>query len=98
TDIRVTMADLADPLDTDPVYLSRQRPKGILRWAISVPGGAVRDKARRLEYGFTIEFERTSQLGSLESGQQQAEYDQLERLMAAPAPAEEAPAPQMPAP
>ncbi len=98
TDIRVTMADLADPLDTDPVYLSRQRPKGILRWAISVPGGAVRDKARHLEYGFTIEFERTSQLGSLETGQQQAEYDQLERLMAAPAPAEEAPAPQMPAP
>jgi hypothetical protein len=100
SDIRVTLADLEDPLDTDPVYLGRQRPKGILRWPITVPAGAVRDRARRIEYGFTIEFERTSQLGSLEGGQQQAEYDQLERLKVAPASAAEtAPAPaSMPEP
>jgi uncharacterized protein (TIGR02231 family) len=100
-DIRVTLADLKDPLDADPLYLRRERPKGILRWEIPVPAGAVREKARVIEYGFSVEFDRNFQLGTLEGGkQQQSEFQQMEKQMVAPsaAPAPRAPMPAPPAP
>ncbi len=84
-DIRVALADLKDPLDTDPLYLRRERPKGILRWDLPVPAGAVREKARIVEYGFSVEFDRNFQLGTLDGGkQQQSEFQQMERQMVAP--------------
>jgi uncharacterized protein (TIGR02231 family) len=93
-DIRVTLADLKDPLDTDPLYLRRERPKGILRWEIPVPAGAVREKARTVEYGFSVEFDRNFQLGTLDGGkQQESEFQQMERQMIAPAAAAPAPVP-----
>ena len=93
--IRVTMGDMKDPLSEDPLYLRRQRPKGLLRWDIEVPGGAVRENARIIEYGFTVEFDRNFQLITLGGNQGQSEFDQLERMKAAPAAAAEA-APEPP--
>jgi len=89
--IRVTLAEMKDSLDENPLYLRRERPKGILRWEITVPAGAVREKARMIEYGFSVEFDRNFQLGTLAGKQEQSEFEDLKRFRAAPAPAKEAP-------
>ncbi len=91
--IRVTLSEMQDALSDDAVYLSRQRTKGILRWDIEVPGGAVREKARTIEYGFSVEFDRNRQLITLGGGQGESEFEQLERMRVAPAEAAEAPEP-----
>jgi uncharacterized protein (TIGR02231 family) len=93
TDIRVTLSPLQDPLDENPLYQRRERPKGILRWEINVPAGAVREKARTIEYGFSVEFDRNFQLSTWGGKQQQAEFEQLQRMREAPKAAAKAPAP-----
>jgi uncharacterized protein (TIGR02231 family) len=93
TDIRVTLSPLQDPLDENPLYQRRERPKGILRWEISVPAGAVREKARIIEYGFSVEFDRNFQLSTWGGKQQQAEFEQLQRMREAPKAAAKAPPP-----
>jgi uncharacterized protein (TIGR02231 family) len=57
-DVRVRLGETKDPLSTDKVYLRSERPKGLLRWDITVDGMATADKARIIEYGFTIDFDR----------------------------------------
>jgi hypothetical protein len=94
TEIRVTLGDMKEPLSEDALYLRRQRSKGILRWEVTVPPCAVREKAHTIEYGFSVEFDRTFQLAPLGGSQEQAEFDRLRRFQAAPeAAAAEAPAP-----
>ncbi len=97
TDVRVTLAPLKDPLDEDPLYQRRERPKGVLRWQITVPAGTVREKARIIEYGFSVEFDRNFQLTTLVGKQEERQYQQLEERKAAPA-AAKAPAPPPPSP
>ena len=55
-DVRVQLGDPKDPLSTDKVYLRTERPKGLLRWDITVDGNATADKARIVDYGFTDRF------------------------------------------
>ncbi len=74
TDVRITLVPPTDPLDTDPVYERREKPKGVLRWQITVPSGSVRDKARLLEYSYTVEFERSYQLGTWAGGPQVEDF------------------------
>jgi hypothetical protein len=57
-DVRVTLGEMKDKLSEDKVYLRIERPKGILRWEIDVPGKAFGDQARLLEYGYKMEFDR----------------------------------------
>ena len=57
-DVRVRLNDPKCPLSTDKVYLRTERPKGLLRWEIAVDGAATADKARIVEYGFAIDFDR----------------------------------------
>jgi uncharacterized protein (TIGR02231 family) len=57
-EVRIKLGELKDPLSADKVYLRVERPKGILRWDIEVPGKAMADKARIVEYAFTIDFDR----------------------------------------
>ncbi len=57
-DVRVQLGDPKDPLSTDKVYLRTERPKGLLRWDITVDGNATADKARIVDYGFTVDFDR----------------------------------------
>jgi len=91
TDIRITLDEMKDPIDDDVLYLRRERPKGILRWEIDVPPGAIREKARMVEYGFTLEFDRNFNLATSQSGGQQLqlEFEDLERMRALPSAAEE---------
>jgi hypothetical protein len=95
-DIRLTLGDMTDPIDDDVLYQRRERPKGILRWEITVPAGAIREKARTVEYSFSVEFDRSFQLttpGGTEM-QQQREFEELQLMRIAPAEA----APEAPAP
>jgi uncharacterized protein (TIGR02231 family) len=91
--IRVTLAEMKDALSDDAIYLRRQRPKGILRWEIEVPGRAVRDKARILAYEFSVEFDHNFQLGTLGGQQARSEFEQSDRVRVVPAPAAAPPPP-----
>jgi len=62
-EVRIKLGEMKDPLSTDPLYVRTERPKNILRWDIDVPAGATGEKARLVEYGFTIEFDRNLTLG-----------------------------------
>ena len=45
--VRVRLGDPKDPLSTDKVYLRTERPKGLLRWDITVDGMAMSQGADR---------------------------------------------------
>lgn len=85
--IRVALAEMKDALSEDAIYLRRQRPKGILRWEVEVPGGAARETARILEYRFSVEFDHNFQLSTLGGQQARSEFEQLDRVRVVPAPA-----------
>ena len=76
--VRVALDEMKDPLDENPLYVRRDSPKGILRWEITVPVGAVREKARTIEYGFSVEFDRNFQLGTLAGRQEQSALEDME--------------------
>jgi len=80
-DVRIKLGELKDPLSTDKVYERTERPKNILRWDIDVPAAATGEKARMIEYGFTVEFDRNFSLNPAgESLQkQQIEFERLQR-------------------
>jgi len=84
-DIRITLGEMKDPLDDDVLYLRRERPKGILRWEIEVPAGAIREEARLVEYGFKLEFDRNFRLATTGGEQQQKrEFEELQRRRFSP--------------
>jgi uncharacterized protein (TIGR02231 family) len=58
TEVRIKLGEMKDALSKDPLYLRTERPKNILRWDIEVAGAAAGEKARLVEYGLTIEFDR----------------------------------------
>jgi hypothetical protein len=58
TDIRVTLGEMKDKLSEDVLYQRVERPKGILRWDLEVPAKATGEKARILEFGYKVEFDR----------------------------------------
>ncbi len=64
-DIRITLDGMKDPLSTDKFYLRTERPKGILRWDIEVAAAATGDKVRIVEYGYTLDFDRTFALRTI---------------------------------
>ncbi len=63
TEVRIKLGEMKDPLSTDPLYVRTERPKNILRWDLTVPASATAEKARLLEYGFTVEFDRNLTVG-----------------------------------
>jgi uncharacterized protein (TIGR02231 family) len=58
-DVRIKLGELKDPLSKDELYVRTERPKGILRWEIEVPAGATGEKVRIIDYGFTLDFDRS---------------------------------------
>ena len=68
-EIRVTLQTIGkETLSGDKVYLRREKPKGILRWDITVPKLSSAEKARIVEYGFKLEFDRNFQIGARSNG------------------------------
>ena len=57
-DIRGTLGEMSDPLSEDPLHLEREKPHGILRWNIELAANSARATARKVEYEYTLEFDR----------------------------------------
>ena len=60
-DIRFTLISTGredQPLSTDPAYEQTQKKNGILRWDVTVPGGANGTKSWTLEYKFKLEYDK----------------------------------------
>jgi uncharacterized protein (TIGR02231 family) len=57
-------ADETKRLSDDPLYQRMQRPTGILRWDIDVPGKRFGSEAFDHEYGYSIEHDREQTLVS----------------------------------
>jgi uncharacterized protein (TIGR02231 family) len=79
-EIRVTLGTLEQPLSTDPLYLSDERPFGILRWDIEVPGNASSERALVVPYSFTVEFDRTRTIGTPGAQEEGTMLEQFEKL------------------
>ncbi len=83
TDIEVALGEMSDKLSDDKLYLRRERPKGILRWEIEVPANASGETARIVDYGYTVEFDRSFNITTLDEGddpRQQREFEELQKL------------------
>jgi uncharacterized protein (TIGR02231 family) len=85
TNIRIKMGEVKDKLSEDAIYKMREFPKNILRWDIEVPAKATGDKAKMIDYNFTVEFARNVNLTTVTSGtttdalQMQQDFEQLQR-------------------
>ncbi|MHC4179609.1 MAG: mucoidy inhibitor MuiA family protein [Planctomycetota bacterium] len=80
-DIRVKLGELKDPLSSNELYVRTEKPKGILRWEITVPAAATGKDARIIAYGFTVDFDRNFSLASATDSPQQLqqEFEQQQR-------------------
>jgi len=79
-DIRVTLGKMNAPISEDKLYQREERPMGILRWDIEVPANAAGEKARLVEYQYTIEYDRECVVSLPESKQRlQEEFEHLQR-------------------
>lgn len=72
---------MSDELSDDKLYVRREQPKGILRWEIDVPAEASGETARIVEYGYTIEYDRSFRLTTLDGDntRQQREFEEQQR-------------------
>ena len=64
----VTLLDTAPPLSTDRTYLRTERPQNLLRWDLTVEPNSNNEKAKLVEYGFKLEYDRNVALGNFTAG------------------------------
>jgi len=64
SEIRIKFHPGETDLSEDDLYVSREKPKGILRWDVTVPAAAHGASAFTVEYSFTCEFDRSKQIGN----------------------------------
>ena len=57
--LRVTTLPMESELSQDEVYTRIEKPKGILRWDTTVAARAIGKTAHEINYGFTLEYDRT---------------------------------------
>ena len=60
--ISTKLDEFAKPLSEDPLYLRIERPRGILRWDLSVPAASFGGDAFDVDYGYSLEFDRSKEL------------------------------------
>jgi hypothetical protein len=92
--VRVETDNLKDPLSEDAVYVRTEKPKGILRWDVNVAANTSGEKARVIEYGYSVDHDRNLNLAAVaDNKQQQQEFFELQKGRANPsaAPAEARP-------
>lgn len=81
TDVRITLHPTADPLSTDKMYERVERPEGILRWDIETPAASFGEKARMVEFSYTVAHDRNFALTApIDRNQQMQDFEQLERM------------------
>ncbi len=79
--VTVTLAEPQPALSTDALYLSSERPRGILRWDIEVPAQASGAKAYTFTYQFTLEFDRNFEIGDLPASTADKMRSDLQAIM-----------------
>ncbi len=62
-DIRITLVETSVELSKDRLYLRDQRPKGMLRWDITVPKGSSGADAREVTYSYNMEYDKQMEVG-----------------------------------
>ena len=81
-ELRVTLGEMSDELSDDPLYLERERPRGILRWDVEVQGKAAGPDARKVDYIYKLEFDRKLTVVTPgETGQAPAVRERFEEQM-----------------
>jgi 23S rRNA-/tRNA-specific pseudouridylate synthase len=84
-ELRVTLKDPSVPLSEDKVYQRRERVKGILRWDVEVPAAATGEKAKAIEYGYLVEYDRKFQVSTGSAAAlpaAQVEFQELQKARA----------------
>lgn len=76
-DIQIKLASDTPKISEDKIYQEIERPEGILRWDLDVPGNG---ESASIEYGYSIEFDRQYSL-SKESSQPINEQEFEQRLL-----------------
>jgi hypothetical protein len=91
TSIRIKLGEIKDKLSDDPLYMRTEKPKNILRWDLEIPGKSIGEKAKLIDYSFTVEMARTASIttgstvaanapGNANEPALQQEFEQLQRL------------------
>jgi hypothetical protein len=65
--VSTNLEELVKPLSVDPLYLRIERPRGILRWDVTVPGGSFGGDAFDVEYKYSLEFDRSKELVTMDA-------------------------------
>lgn len=92
--VRVQTDNMKDKLSEDALYVRTEKPKGILRWDVTVAANTSGEKARVIEYGYSVDHDRNLNLAAVADNQkQQQEFFELQKGRANPsaAPAEAKP-------
>ena len=81
-DIRVTLGEMSDKLSNEALYVEREHPRGILRWDVEVAARSAGPEARKVEYRYTLEFDRKlTVVTPAETGKSPQAREQFEDLM-----------------
>ena len=88
-EMQIKLGEMKDALSSDELYLRTERPKNLLRWDIEIPAAAIGQKARIIEYGYSVAFDRqlaVSVPGAAQPGQpaaapaeQMMEFERMQR-------------------
>ena len=54
SDITISMSEVSPPLSTDVQYVNNQKKQGLLRWDIMIPAYSTGDKAKIVNYSYSI--------------------------------------------
>ena len=68
TNLRVSIGEMTQPLSKNADYLRYEKPKGILRWDLTVPPGSL-DKSTALRYTYSLEFDKSLTLRDISQEQ-----------------------------
>jgi hypothetical protein len=58
SDIRINLVETSTELSKDRLYLRDQRPKGLLRWDITVAKGSSGADAKEITYSYNMEYDK----------------------------------------
>lgn len=70
TNLRVSVGEMSQALSANADYLRYEKPKGILRWDLTVPPGSL-DKSTALRYTYSMEFDKSLTLRDISQAQKQ---------------------------
>ena len=65
--VDVELVQATPDLSKDPAYLRSDRPKGLLRWDLSLKPGTAGEKAAVIDYAFKLQYDRNVAIGNFKA-------------------------------